>query len=50
MAKAATSKSRPIKGSKAPVDKRIDRIADDAAGKAAKTEQKYDQKRGIFTK
>lgn len=51
MAKSSNLKVVPkTTGSKAPVDKKIDRIADDAANKASKTEQKYDQKQGIFTK
>jgi hypothetical protein len=39
-----------IKSTRARVDKRIDRMANDAAKKASKTEQNYDAKRGIFTK
>jgi hypothetical protein len=31
-------------------DKKLDRIADDAAKKAGKTEQNYDEGRNIFTK
>lgn len=31
-------------------EKNTNRIADDTAKKAQRTEQKYDEKRGIFTK
>jgi hypothetical protein len=51
MAKPDNLKVVPkTKGTKAPVDKKIDSIAHDAAKKASKTEQKYEQKQGIFTK
>ena len=38
------------KGSKTTTGKSANRTADDAAKKAQKTEQKYGEKRGIFTK
>ena len=31
-------------------DKNANRVAEDAAKKASRTERKYDEKRGIFTK
>lgn len=45
-------KSSPTSDKK-PIDtqeKKIDRVAEDAANKASETEQKYDEKRSIFTK
>jgi hypothetical protein len=36
--------------SDAAAEKRIDRVAEKAAGKAAKTEQSYDQDHSIFSK
>jgi hypothetical protein len=36
--------------SDAAAEKRIDRVAEKAAGKAAKTEQSYDQDHTIFSK
>ncbi len=36
--------------SEAAAEKRIDRVAEKAAGKAAKTEQSYDQDHSIFSK
>ena len=36
--------------SDAAAEKRIDRVAEKAAGKAARTEQKYDQNHTIFSK
>ena len=38
------------KGRKSVAGKNVNRTADDAAKKAQKTEQKYEEKRGIFTK
>ena len=38
------------KGRKSVAGKEVNRTADDAAKKAQKTEQKYEEKRGIFTK
>lgn len=38
------------KGRKATAAKNVNRTADDVAKKAQKTEQKYEEKRGIFTK
>jgi hypothetical protein len=38
------------KARKSTTDKNVNRTADDAAKKAQKTEQKYEEKRGIFTK
>ena len=38
------------KGRKSVVGKNVIRTAEDAAKKAQKTEQKYEEKRGIFTK
>jgi hypothetical protein len=38
------------KGSKSTAGKNANRTADDAAKKGQKTEQKYEEKRGIFTK
>jgi hypothetical protein len=38
------------KGRKSVAGKNVNRVVDDAAKKAQKTEQKYEEKRGIFTK
>ncbi len=38
------------KGRKSVARKNVNPTADDAAKKAQKTEQKYEEKRGIFTK
>jgi hypothetical protein len=38
------------KARKSTAGKNVNRNADDAAKKAQKTEQKYEEKRGIFTK
>jgi hypothetical protein len=38
------------KAHKSTTAKNVNRTADDAAKKAQKTEQKYEEKRGIFTK
>jgi len=38
------------KGRKSTTGKNVNRTADDAAKIAQKTEQKYEEKRGIFTK
>jgi len=38
------------KGRKSVAGKNVNRTADDGAKKAQKTEQKYEEKRGIFTK
>ena len=38
------------KGRKSVAGKNVNRTADDGAKKTQKTEQKYEEKRGIFTK
>jgi hypothetical protein len=40
----------PSKTSETSDDKKLDRIADDAAERAGKTEQRYDEDHDIFTK
>jgi hypothetical protein len=40
----------PSEGSETNEDKKLDRIADDAAKRAGKTEQRYDEDHEIFTK
>lgn len=40
----------PSKTSETSEDKKLDRIADDAAERAGKTEERYDQEHDIFTK
>jgi hypothetical protein len=40
----------PLKESETTEDKKLDRIADDAAKRAEKTEQRYDEGHDIFTK
>ena len=40
----------PAKPSETPDDKKLDRIADEAAERAGKTEQRYDKDHDIFTK
>jgi hypothetical protein len=40
----------PSKGSETTEDKKLDRIADDAAKRAGKTEQRFDEDHDIFTK
>lgn len=32
------------------IDRKVERIADKAAGKAIKTEQRFDEEHGIYTK
>jgi hypothetical protein len=44
------SRKDPAKGSEVTEDKKLDRIADDAAERAGKTEQRYDEDHDIFTK
>lgn len=40
----------PSKDAETTEDKKLDRIADDAAKRAGKTEQRFDQDHEIFTK
>jgi hypothetical protein len=50
---AKESKLSAVPGTKTrrtTTEKKTNRVADDAAKKAQRTEQKYDEKRGIFTK
>jgi hypothetical protein len=44
------SQKAPAKGSETTEDKKLDRIADDAAKRAGKTEKRYDEDHDIFTK
>jgi hypothetical protein len=40
----------PVEIEKLDEQQRLDRVANEAAAKAGKTEQRYDQDHGIFTK
>jgi hypothetical protein len=48
--KGRPTKKDPSKPSETSDDKKLDRIADDAAERAGKTEQRYDEDHNIFTK
>ena len=43
-----TPKADDSKTSESPAEKRIEQVADEAAEKAGKTEQRYDKEHGIF--
>jgi hypothetical protein len=43
-------KSDSSKPAETPVDRRLNRVADELAEKAEETEQRYDQNHSIFTK
>ncbi len=45
-----TTQNDPSKDSETTEDKKLDRIADDAAKRAGKTERRFDEDHDIFTK
>jgi hypothetical protein len=47
---STTPGQKASKGSETTEDKELNRIADDAAKRAEKTEQRYDEGHDIFTK
>jgi hypothetical protein len=54
MSKPTENQEKPkfdiSESSETQAEKRLERAADEAAGKAERTEQQYDQGHGIFTK